>query len=158
MIAAPHRPALRIFVDFMTAFDKMWYPALISNVFELDMPLNLLRFIYEWLKGRSMKIQCGEAPSRKINIHIGASQGLVLGAILFRLHLHFLPKLFLRFNTHLFADDLAILIKSSMQKETIRKYSTIRRTDQNRCQNFRKTFKRSIITSECEQNENDSIS
>jgi len=64
-----------------------------------------------------MKIQYGEATSRKINIHIGVPQGSVLAAALFRLCLHFLPKLFLRFNTHLFADDLAILTKSPLKKD-----------------------------------------
>ncbi|CAF4978347.1 unnamed protein product, partial [Rotaria sp. Silwood1] len=44
-IAAPNRPALGIFVDFKTAFDKMWHPVLISNMLELDMPLNLKEII-----------------------------------------------------------------------------------------------------------------
>ena len=115
-IAAPNRPALGLFVDFATAFDRMWHPALISTLYELEMPLNLIRFIYEWLQNRSMRIQYGEAVSRRINIYVGAPQGSVLAATLFRLHLHFLPKMFLRFNTHLFADDLAILIKGSIEK------------------------------------------
>ncbi len=50
-IVAPNRPTFVIFVNFATAFDKMWHAALISNLFELDMPLNLIRL---WLQRRSM--------------------------------------------------------------------------------------------------------
>lgn len=62
-----------------------------------------------------MIVQHGEGISRKIDIYVGAPQGSVLAATLFRLHLHFLPKMFSRFCTHLFADDLAILIKGSIE-------------------------------------------
>ncbi|CAF2108416.1 unnamed protein product [Rotaria magnacalcarata] len=64
-IAAPNRPILGIFVDFMTAFGRMRHPVLISNLKELDMPLNLIRFIHEWLIGRSMNIQYGGVISKK---------------------------------------------------------------------------------------------
>jgi hypothetical protein len=43
--AANNRPALVIFVDFMSAFDRMWHPALISTLLKLDFPLPLLRWI-----------------------------------------------------------------------------------------------------------------
>ncbi|CAF1548675.1 unnamed protein product [Rotaria magnacalcarata] len=94
----------------------MWHPVLISNLKELDMPLNLVHFIHEWLTGSSMNIQYGDALSRKIGIYVGAPQGSVLSATLFKLHLHFLSKIFARFSSHLFADDLAILIKGSIEK------------------------------------------
>jgi hypothetical protein len=118
--AAPNRPALGISVDFKTAFDMMWHSVLITNLLKLDMPVNLVRYIYEWLKGRSMHVQHGEVYSRKISINVGTPQCSVLAATLFRLHLHFLPKIFMQFNTHLLADDLAILIKGSIEKKLSR--------------------------------------
>ncbi|CAF3333639.1 unnamed protein product [Rotaria socialis] len=45
-VAANNRPALLIFVDFLSAFDNMWFPALIANLVELDMPLPLIKWIY----------------------------------------------------------------------------------------------------------------
>ncbi|CAF3363915.1 unnamed protein product [Rotaria socialis] len=42
-VAACNRPALTIFVDFQSAFDNMWHPALIKNLYDMDMPLPLLK-------------------------------------------------------------------------------------------------------------------
>ncbi|CAF4300227.1 unnamed protein product [Rotaria sp. Silwood2] len=116
-VAACNRPALVIFIDFLSAFDKLWYPALISNLLELEMPLPLVRWIYQWLQGRTMAIHHGESISRTIQIFSGAPQGSVLSATLFRLHIHFLPKTLARFCSHLFADDLALIIKGSIEKK-----------------------------------------
>jgi hypothetical protein len=116
-VAANNRPALLIFVDFLSAFDKMWYPVLIANLIELDMPLPLIKWIYQWLQGRTMSVYHGEKTSKNVKILIGAPQGSVLAATLFRLHIHFLPKYFFRFCSHLFADDLALLLKGALEKK-----------------------------------------
>ena len=108
--AANNRPALVVFVDFMSTFDKMWHSALISTLVELDFPLPLLRWTASWLKDRTMSIHLGEAVSRSIDISVGAPQGSVLAATLFRLHIHFLPSFFKSLICHLFADDLAIIM------------------------------------------------
>jgi hypothetical protein len=115
--AANNRPALVVFVDFMTAFDRMWHPSLVATLLKLDFPLPLLRWLVEWLKGRTMSIHVGEAISRSINISVGAPQGSVLAATLFRLHIHFLPYFFLNLTCHLFADDLAIIISGALENK-----------------------------------------
>ncbi|CAF3280248.1 unnamed protein product [Rotaria sp. Silwood2] len=115
--AANNRPALVIFVDFMSAFDKMWHPALISTLVKLDFPLPLLHWIFLWLKGRTMSIHVGEAVSRSINVFVGTPQGSVLAATLFRLHVHFLPSFFMNLICHLFADDLAIVISGALENK-----------------------------------------
>ncbi|CAF1204517.1 unnamed protein product, partial [Didymodactylos carnosus] len=115
-ITAPNRPALILFVDFMSAFDRVWYPALIHNLKELGLPSQLLRWIYNWLQDRSMSVYFGDAVSRKVKISVGAPQGSILAATLFRLHVYFLPKYFAQFTMHLFADDLAIIIYGALEK------------------------------------------
>jgi hypothetical protein len=40
-VAAPNRPALILFIDFLTAFDRMWYPGLMSTLEKFDMPIEL---------------------------------------------------------------------------------------------------------------------
>ncbi|CAF4322797.1 unnamed protein product [Rotaria sp. Silwood2] len=40
-VAALNRPALTIFIDILTAFDRMWYPALMKSLEKLNMPLEL---------------------------------------------------------------------------------------------------------------------
>ena len=115
-ITACNRPALVIFVDFMTAFDRMWFPALISTLHDLEMPIPYIKWIASWLKNRTLSVHYGDAISRTINVNVGAPQGSVLAATLFRLHIHFLPKIFFNLTTHLFADDLAILITGALEK------------------------------------------
>ena len=55
-VAACNRPALTIFVDFLSAFDRMWYPALIKNLHKLEMPIPLLKWIHSWLQNRHLYI------------------------------------------------------------------------------------------------------
>ncbi|CAF3241985.1 unnamed protein product [Rotaria socialis] len=115
-VAAPNRPVLAIFIDFLTAFDRLWYPALFKTFNDLDMPLDLRRWIYGWLQNRSMTISHGDAESRVIGIFLGAPQGSVLAALLFRIHIHFLPGYFTQIVSHLFADDLTIVIKGALER------------------------------------------
>ncbi|CAF1172786.1 unnamed protein product [Adineta ricciae] len=49
-------------------------------------------------------------------MHVGAPQGSVLAAALFRLHVHFLPSFFFGLSVHMFADDLAIVLTGSLEK------------------------------------------
>ena len=115
-VAACNRPALVIFIDFLSAFDRVWYPALIANLLELEMPLPLVRWVYKWLQGRTMSIHYGESISKMVRIFSGTPQGSLLSATLFRLHIHSLPKVFARFCSHLFADDVAVVIKGQIEK------------------------------------------
>ncbi|CAM4867060.1 unnamed protein product [Rotaria socialis] len=116
-ITACNRPALCIFVDFLSAFDNMWFPALISTLYKLEMPLSYIKWIASWLQNRTLAIHYGDTISRTINMKVGAPQGSILAATLFRLHVHFLPSAFFQLTTHLFADDLAILITGSLEKK-----------------------------------------
>ncbi|CAF4750642.1 unnamed protein product [Rotaria sp. Silwood2] len=80
------------------------------------MPLPIVRWIYQWLQGRTMAIHHGESRSRTVQIFSGAPQGSVLSATLFRLYTSiFLPKTLARFCSHLFADDLALIIKGAIE-------------------------------------------
>ena len=54
-VAACNRPALVVFVNFLSAFDKLWFPALIRNLLDLEMPLCLVKWLFGWPTG---KITC----------------------------------------------------------------------------------------------------
>jgi hypothetical protein len=114
-VAACNRPALVIFADFATAFDKMWCPALMRTLERIEMPLELRRFIFNWLHNRKMSASHGDAKSRLFSVLVGAPQGSVLAALLFRLHIQFLPSYFLQIMCHLFVDDLTIIIKGALE-------------------------------------------
>jgi uncharacterized protein (UPF0147 family) len=116
-VAANNRPALIIFVDFLSAFDNMWIPYLITNLYELDMPLQILKWIFNWLKDRTFCIHHGDHESRVVSMKKGAPQGSVIAATLFRLHLHFITSYFNNIVIHLFADDLALILTGSLENK-----------------------------------------
>jgi hypothetical protein len=114
-VAAPNCPALVIFVDFLTAFDRMWCPTLMRTLEELNMTLQLRRWLFVWLENRSMIISHEDVESRLMRISLGAPQGSVLAAILFRIHIQFLTPYFAQINSYLFADDLTLVIKEAVE-------------------------------------------
>lgn len=116
-ITACSRHALVTFVDFLSAFDRMWYPGLVHSLTKLEMPLPLLKWIASWLSNRSFSVHHGDASSRNMKMFVGAPQGSVLAATLCRLHIHFLPSVLKQFTTHLFADDLALVFVGSLEKK-----------------------------------------
>ncbi|CAF1664362.1 unnamed protein product [Rotaria magnacalcarata] len=74
-VAACNRPALVIFVDFLSAFDRIWHLMLIRNLIKLDCPLLIIRWIFSWLQERSMSIHYGNTVSRCIKLFVGTPQG-----------------------------------------------------------------------------------
>ena len=115
-ITACNRPVLAVFVDFQTTFDRMWYPALLMTLAKLNMPLELRRWICDWLQERSMFISHGEARSRTFRVGVGAPQGSVLAALLFKLHIRFLPSYLAQATTHLFTDDPTMIFPGTIER------------------------------------------
>lgn len=116
-VAASNRPALVIFIDFKTAFDRVWCPALMKTLQRLEMPQNLIRWTFNWLHNRSIFISPGNAESRLIKTGVGTPQGSTLAALLFRLHIFFLPSYFHNIVSHLYADDLTLVLKGALEKK-----------------------------------------
>ncbi|CAF3559512.1 unnamed protein product [Rotaria socialis] len=95
----------------------MWFPALLSTLAKLEMPLPVIKWIASWLQNRTFSIHYGDTISRTIKMHVGTPQGSILAAKLFRLHIHFLPSIFFQTTAYPFADDLAILMTWSLEKK-----------------------------------------
>ncbi|CAF3819331.1 unnamed protein product, partial [Rotaria magnacalcarata] len=113
---------------FEDTFDRMWFAALISTLYKLEMSLSYIKWIASWLQNRTLAIHYGDTISRTINMKVGAPQGSILAAPFFRLHLHFLPSVFFQLTTQPFADDLAILITGSLEGDRTYRGTTFSRT------------------------------
>ena len=87
------------------------------NLYELSMPLQLLKWILNWLRNRSFYICHGNQKSRLVVMKKGAPQGSVIAATLFRLHMHFITSYFDNIVIHLYADDLALILNGSLEKK-----------------------------------------
>jgi hypothetical protein len=84
---------------------------------ELDMPLELIKWIFNWLQNRSISISHGDAESRPFDTFVSALQDSTLAALLFRLHIFLLPSHFLQITSHLYAEDLTLVIKGALEKK-----------------------------------------
>ena len=114
-VTACNRPAITIFVDFLSAFDKMWHPTLMKTPRDVGMPLSLLKWIHTWLQNRLVLIPYDEELSRMIKMNVAAPQGSILATTLFRLHVHFLLAIFMNSPIHIFAVGLAVVIAGSLE-------------------------------------------
>jgi hypothetical protein len=109
-----HTAALVVYVDFAKAFDQIWHDALIYKLYKMNCPRELLAFIIGYLTNRKCYIELNSLTSHIFNIEKGVPQGSCLGPILFLLfHCTLAQELKSATYTHLYADDLAIIITAS---------------------------------------------
>ena len=60
---AANLPTLTIYVDYQKAYDRVWHAALLFKLWRFDMPLELLKIIESWLKGRKAYVVFDEKTS-----------------------------------------------------------------------------------------------
>ena len=113
-LMANSAPVSTIFVDFRTAFDRLWFSGCIGKLRKLGIPPSYLNWIEAWLLNRRCYIEIKGKKSRWFAIEKGGPQGSVLT-----------PTLFITFNcdmglslpgcvSHFFADDLAAIVAGQL--------------------------------------------
>ena len=113
---AANLPTLAIYVDYQKAYDRVWHAALVSKLFRLGISLNLLKIIESWLKDRKAYVIFGKKTSNIFDINIGLSQGSSLSPYLFVAFHSDLINCIGAHSSHIFADDLSVLIKLPIMK------------------------------------------
>ena len=113
---ATNLPTLAIYVDYQKAYDRVWHAALLFKLWRLDMPLELLKIIENWLQGRKAYVPFGEKTSEVFDIHIGLPQGSSMSPYLFIVYHSDLINCLGAHSGHLFANDLDVLIRPSIMK------------------------------------------
>ena len=68
---AANLPTLAIYVDYQKAYDRVWHTALLFKLWGFDMPIELLKIIESWLKGRKAYVAFDEKTSEVFDINIG---------------------------------------------------------------------------------------
>jgi len=76
-------PADVFYLDFAKAFDKVPTQRLLLKLKNKGVDGNVLRWIKNWLTGRTQEVKIGEARSDKSEVKSGVPQGSILGPPLF---------------------------------------------------------------------------
>ena len=104
-------PTLAIYVDYQKAYDQVWHAALITKLWWLRFPLDMLKMLASWLKDRKAYVVFGDKSSEVFHINIGLPQGSSLSPYLFIVFHCDLMNSIGAHSGHLFAVDLCVIIR-----------------------------------------------
>ena len=136
-----------VFFDFESAFDTISRNTVVNNLYEMGVQGNMLRFIFNYLKERSIKVRIGKTLSKSCKTHSGVPQGGVLSATCFLVAINTIQNaLPHNIDSSLYADDLVIYHTS----KKIRSSSRLIQNTIKKLENWTKTvnLKFSTIKSE----------
>ena len=71
------------FLDVEKAFDNVWHNGLRYEIFQLDLPTKMTRWLSDFLFGRVIQIDINGFLSNQVNPKAGVPQGSVLSPLLF---------------------------------------------------------------------------
>jgi hypothetical protein len=93
-----------------------WHIGLLVKLHRLNIPLALLRMIKDWLNNRTALVAFGNLRSKEINIEVDLPQGSSLSPCIFVVYHSDLVNRLGAHSCHIFADDLCVLIRASLEK------------------------------------------
>ena len=109
-------PCAIILFDFAKAFDTVSHEILLKKLRLLGFTGNLLRWIQNFLAGRSMTVSINGTASKTLPVLSGVAQGSVIGPLLFLLFINSITTS-CQTDFTLYADDLKIFAISSTPME-----------------------------------------
>ena len=99
---------LAVFLDFSKAFDMVWSEGLLNKLSLHGVNGRMLRWISDFLTGRSIRVAVGGIISNCFEMQNGTPQGSILSPILFNIMINDLPTpVDLMTRSSIFADDSA---------------------------------------------------
>ena len=136
-----------VFFDFESAFDTISRRIVVNNLCDMGVSGNMLRFIFNYLKERSIKVRIGNTLSKSCTTHSGVPQGGVLSATCFLVAINTIQgALPHNINSSLYADDLVIYHTS----KKIRSSSRLIQNTIKKLENWTKTVNLKFSTTKSE--------
>jgi hypothetical protein len=133
---AANVPTLSIYVDYRKAYDMVWHQGLITKLFHMEMPLELLKLVLNWLSNRQAYVEFGNCKSEKFNINVGLPQGSSLSPYIFIIFHSDIVHCTGACSTHIFADDLCALVVPPIGKSLAKMVEYINRKVTEICKNL----------------------
>ncbi|CAH8575535.1 unnamed protein product [Dicrocoelium dendriticum] len=113
-----------VFVDFSKAFDRVPHERLLFKLRGIGIAGNLLSWISDFLRDRTMQVQVNDTFSAPVLMTSGVPQGSVLGPVLFNIFINDLPST-LQADCLIYADDLKLWMEVSSMEDADRLQSTL---------------------------------
>jgi hypothetical protein len=129
-------PTLGIYVDYRKAYDMVWHAGLIVKLSRMQLPPELLKIIVNWLKNREARVTYGNNKSEPFQIEVGLPQGSALSPYIFIIYHADIVSCVEAFSTHIFADDLSVLITPPVNKDIKKMLDFINKKGTQICQNL----------------------
>ena len=96
-----------VFLDISKAFDKVWHKGIIFKLKQNGISGKLFSVLSDFLKDRKQRVILNEQVSSWTGVNAGATQGSILGPLLFLVYINDLAD-GLSSNAKLFADDTSL--------------------------------------------------
>lgn len=95
-------------MDIEGAYDGVWHEGLIFKMKQLGFNDQLLKWVFDYLRGRTMAVRLGNKVSMEVGLDMGLPQGATLSPMLFNIMLHDVPRAPNGIEVLSYADDITI--------------------------------------------------
>eukprot|EP01059_Diplonema_ambulator_P033925 TRINITY_DN736_c0_g1_i2.p1 TRINITY_DN736_c0_g1~~TRINITY_DN736_c0_g1_i2.p1 ORF type:complete len:1104 (+),score=252.26 TRINITY_DN736_c0_g1_i2:278-3589(+) len=116
-----------VLFDLKGAFDTVWHTMLTALLDAYSYPEDYVKWISNFLKGRSIAVDVNGVRGRESDLHGGVPQGTILAPQLFTEYLNFLSFLLdtAGFEHCIYADDIAVVLNEATKGELQKKAQTL---------------------------------
>ena len=121
------RNTYAVFLDISKAYDVVWIPGLLAKLSKMGVSGSTLRWLKDFLTGRSFKVRVGDQLSQAKRIVTGVPQGAILSPLLFNVMLSDFPMPSRRSGVSLllYADDVQLDVAAKSAAEAERKLQAL---------------------------------
>lgn len=114
-----------VLLDYSKAFDRVWKEDLLTDMMDMGVPLQMVKWLHAFLSNRQAIVTYNSAHSRTVKLRQGLPQGAVLSPLLFLFYINgIVQTLDPSIESALFADDASIWVSDESLHKASAKLQT----------------------------------